>query len=146
MSRRPLIALGLACTLATAACADSTDTTDTTVAGPTSTSDATAPPPTTGDLDPTAAIASLQAEMSQLAAQVESSQAAAELQIMWDEFQAELTAALADVQADGTLDLSGVETRVQEFEDDLDSLGDQVEPELRDAWATFRSNIEQLMS
>lgn len=146
MSRRTLIAFGLSFTLALAACADAADSSETTLAGPTSTSDATAPASTPGDLDPAAAVASLQAEMSQLAAQIQSSQAAAELQVMWDEFQAEVTAALADVQADGTLDLTAVETRVQEFEDDLDSLGGQVEPELRNAWATFRSNLEQLMS
>ena len=146
MSRRTLVALGMACTLAISACADAADTSDTTLPGITSTSGVTEPAPTTDDLAPAAAIASLQAEMSQLAAEIQSSQAAAELQIMWDELEAEMTAAIADAQADGTLDLSGVEEGVREFEDDLDALGDQVEPELRDAWATFRSNIERLMS
>jgi hypothetical protein len=33
---------------------------------------------------------------------------------------------------------------LQEFEDDLETLGDEVEPEVREAWAMFRDSLDRL--
>jgi DNA repair exonuclease SbcCD ATPase subunit len=96
------------------------------------------------DLDPSAAIAELQQRMSELATEIQGSEAAAELQARWDQLQTEMTSALASIQEDGRLDTTALESMLQEFEDDLETLGDQVEPEVREAWATFRDSLDRL--
>jgi DNA repair exonuclease SbcCD ATPase subunit len=143
MTRRTLIAFGLAGILATTACADA-NLSETTLGVPgTTTTEATSATPET-DLDPSAAIAELQQRMSELATEIQGSEAAAELQARWEQVQTEMASALASIQEDGRLDTTSFESMLQEFEDDLETLGDQVEPEVREAWATFRESLDRL--
>ena len=143
MRNRTLIAFGIAGAMTIAACAGTTDPTVTTAAvvPGTSGSDDTA---TTGS-DPAAMAAELRARIDELAAEIENSEAAEQLQSNWAELQAGFTAALAGIGEDGTVDLSGVEDGLEEFEAEIEDLGDQVEPELRDAWERFQSELQQLM-
>jgi hypothetical protein len=127
-----------------AACTGTTEPTVTTTAvvPGTSVSDDTV---TTTGSDPAAMVAELQARMNELAAEIENSEAAEQLQSNWAELQAGFTAALAGIGEDGTVDLSGVEDGLEAFEAEIEDLGDQVEPELRDAWERFQSELQQLM-
>jgi len=144
MRNRTLIALGIAGAMTVAACAGTTDPTVTTAAvvPGTSESDDTE---TTTPSDPAAIVAELQARLDELAAEIENSEAAEQLQSNWAELQAGFAAALAGIGEDGTVDLSGMEDRLEEFEAEIEALGDEVEPELRDAWERFQSELEQLM-
>jgi chromosome segregation ATPase len=144
MTRRTLIAFGLAGILATTACAETADLSQTTLGGVPETTTTEATSATTADLDPSAAIADLQQRMSELATEIQGSEAAAELQARWEQLQTEMTSALASIQEDGRLDTTALESMLQEFENDLETLGDQVEPEVREAWATFRDSLDRL--
>lgn len=144
MTRRTLIVFGLAGILATSACADA-NLSETTLGGVpgTTTTGATSATPDT-DLEPSAAIAELQQRMSELATEIQGSEAAAELQARWEQLQTEMASALASIQEDGRLDTTAFESMLQEFEDDLETLGDQVEPEVMEAWAMFRESLDRL--
>lgn len=140
------MAIGLAGVISLAACADSAGETGstldlgTTMPGGTGTTMEGA----TGGIDAEAAAAELQDEMSALAEEIQNSQAAGELEQMWTELQPELSGALAEFQAEGTLNTSGIENQLAEFEDDLEGLGDQIEPELLEAWESFRAQLNLL--
>jgi hypothetical protein len=145
MTRRTIIAFGLAGILATTACAEAAEPSETTLGGVpgTTTTEATSETTATA-LDPSAAIADLQQRMSELAAEIQGSEAAAELQARWEQLQTEMTSALASIQEDGRIDTTAFESMLQEFEDDLETLGDEVEPEVREAWAMFRDSLDRL--
>ena len=92
-----------------------------------------------------AAIAAVQAEMSELAQQIEASEASQEVQDAWESLEADLTELFASLQSEGTVDAAQVQQIVDDFETQLDELGDEVGPELRDAWESLRTQIEQLI-
>lgn len=90
--------------------------------------------------------AEVEQEMTVLGEEIRNSGAAAELQAAWDEVQAEASAAIASMQTDGTIQAEGLRTELEEFQAELEAAGDEVGPELQDAWESLRAKIEQLMS
>jgi hypothetical protein len=86
----------------------------------------------------------VQAELSALAAEIEASDAAAEIQAAWTEVQAEVGSAIATLSADGEVDTAALESEFDEFQSQLDTLGDEVGDDLMAAWLEVRQQIEQL--
>ena len=145
---RKLIAIGAFIALfAVTGCSDSGLTT-TTVAG----SDLTTTTAPSQDMDDdmsedmAEAAAAVQTELTELEAQIQSSAAAEELQEAWTTLQVEISSAIADITANGTVDAAAIQVALDNFQSEVEALGDQVEPELTEAWNTFRQQVEQLIS
>ena len=139
-----LIALAVAAALALAACGGDVDTTTSLGTDTSTTSPTDSTEPTNGDMSGT--IEEIQAEINELQTQIQNSAAAQDLQDAWMTLTAEVTTAMAEINEDGTIDGSEVQGALEDFEDTLNDLGDQVEPELRAAWDAFRQRVESLMS
>lgn len=88
----------------------------------------------------------VEAEMSSLATAIQNSEAAADLETAWNDVQAELTAAIASMQTDGSIETDELEDELDEFQSAIEQASDSVEPELMDSWDSLRSKIEQMMS
>lgn len=143
MRTRSVLALALAGLLFLAACGE-TDLTETT-ADPGSVTTADSAGEDVAD-DIATTVAEVQAEVNELTTEVQNSAAAAELEETWNALQADLLAAVAAIGDDGTIDGSAVQEQVDAFQTQLDSLGDDVEPALMDAWETLRNRLQSLMS
>lgn len=138
------VALAVAALMLIAACGDSTPEGDTTtVTGATSTTLESAAE--TGDFDAAGAVAEVQSEVNELANEIQDSAAAEELNEAWTALSNEITEAVTSVE-DGTLQLPDLEAELQQFELTLESLGDEVEPELQQAWDSLRRSVELLMN
>jgi hypothetical protein len=146
MRQARFIVLGWVVILSVVACADASDVTQGTDGQASATS-----PAVSADTDPSASpevagvIAALESDLDHLAAEIDTSAAAAELQVEWEEFQTELAGALTVMKNEGAIDVSDIESEVEEFGDDLTALGDRVEPEVLAAWDTLRGRFEQLV-
>lgn len=144
MRKRNVLALAIAGLLTLSACGD-TDLTETTAdPGSVTTAD-----PTTGDdvaNDIATTVAEIQSEVTELSNEVQNSAAAAELEETWNALQAEVLAAAAAIRDDGTIDGSAVQEEIDAFQTQLDTLGDEVEPTLTEAWETLRDRLQSLMS
>ena len=90
------------------------------------------------------AAAQIQEDLSALAAEIEASGAAADIQAAWTEVQAQVTSAIATMSADGDVDTAALESEFDDFETQLDSLGDEVGDDVMAAWQDVRRQIEQL--
>lgn len=141
--RKPLTAVLFAGMLALAACSGDGVTT-TSQLGDTTTTDAGATSSSEGDLS--GAIDEIETEIDALQTQIQNSAAATELQSAWTDLTAELTAAMSSMVQDGVVDSTAVEAALDDFQADVEALGDEVEPELVTAWETLRAKIESLMS
>lgn len=118
--------------LALAACSGTTDTTDGSVSSLPSGEDV-------GD-----AAAEVQGELSALAAEIESSEAADDIRAAWSDVQTEISSAIATWTADGDVDTAALQSEFDEFETQLDALGDEVGDDLRESWLQVRQQVEQL--
>ncbi|MGF1618396.1 MAG: hypothetical protein ACFCU2_11425 [Acidimicrobiia bacterium] len=144
MRSRSVLVLALTGLLLIAACGD-TDLTETTFeSGTVTTGDPTGGDDVVNDIATT--VAAVQAEVNELSTEVQNSAAAAELEGAWNALQAEVLAAVAAIRDDGTIDGSSLQEEVDAFQTQLDSLGDEVEPALMDAWQTLRDRLQSLMS
>lgn len=126
-----MIVVGL---LAIAACADTTGDIE----------DAVTSLPEASDVADLAG--EVQAEMTELATEIQNSQAAADLETAWVALQAEMTAALSSVQADGEIDTTALQSELDEFESELTAAGDEVGDDLMSAWSSLRAKFEDLIS
>lgn len=144
MRNRSVPILALTGLLFLAACGDTNLTATTAEPGSVTTVD-----PTTGDdvgNDIANTIAEIQSEVTELSTEVQNSAAATELEETWNALQAEVLAAVASVGDDGTIDGSAIQEEIDAFQTQLDTLGDEVEPALMDAWETLRDRLQSLMS
>jgi len=110
----------------------------------TSGTDAVSTLPAGEDVDEAAA--DIQAELNTLAAEIEASEAADELQAAWTEVQAQVGSAIATLSADGEVDTTALESEFDNFETQLEALGDDVGEDVVDAWQSVRQQIEQLFN
>lgn len=85
-------------------------------------------------------------EMDGLTAEIQSSQSAEELQDAWADIQSAVTEAIASMQTDGTISSEGLADALTRFQTELDAAGDEIKPALREAWDSFKSSLEQMMS
>lgn len=90
--------------------------------------------------------AEVETQMTNLAIEIQDSEAAADLQGAWGDVQAEITAAIASMGTDGTIQTENLGAELDEFEAELEAAGDAVTPELLQAWEALRSSVEQMMS
>jgi hypothetical protein len=91
-------------------------------------------------------VADVQTEMDDIATEIENSEANEELQSAWTEIETEIRSAIESVADDGTIDTSGIQDQLDEFQETLNSLGDDVSDELMSSWTTLRNALDQLMS
>ncbi len=143
MKNRSVLILALTGLLFLAACGETDLTATTADAGTVTTGD---PAGDDGSDEIASTVAEVQAEINELTTEVQNSAAAAELEAAWNTLQADLVAAVAAIGDDGTIDGSAVQEKVDAFQTKLDSLGDDVEPALMDAWETLRHRLQDLMS
>jgi hypothetical protein len=130
MRRSSLLQVVLAATVIVGACSDTPGTVDASSL------------PGSGEVSD--AVTELQTEMSELANQIQSSDAADELQSAWGDLQAEISSGIAALTSDGVVDTDALQAEFDEFETQLDGLGDDVGDEVVDAWNELRSQLEQL--
>lgn len=85
-------------------------------------------------------------DIEQLATEIENSEAADDLQAQWVEVQADITAAIDSATTDGSIDTTGLEQSMDEFEAELEAAGDEFGDEAMALWTQLRTQIEQLAS
>ena len=90
------------------------------------------------------AAAEVQSELSTLASEIESSEAADDIRAAWANVQTEVGTAIATLTAEGEVDTEALQAEFNEFESQLDALGDEVGDDLRESWLEVRRQIEQL--
>lgn len=95
--------------------------------------------------DVAAAIADAQDELAALGESIQESEASDDLQNAWQEVQADLTEFFTSLQTEGDVDTEQLEQIMDDFEGQLDEAGDQIGPEVRQAWDNLRAEIERLM-
>lgn len=95
--------------------------------------------------DVVAAIAAAQEDMTDIGQRIQESEAPEDLRNAWEELQADLTAFFNSLQSEETVDTTQVEEILDAFERELDEAGDQIGPQLREAWESLRVNIERLI-
>jgi hypothetical protein len=88
----------------------------------------------------------IQTEIEDITTEIENSEASDELQSAWAEIETEIRSAIDSIAQDGTLDTSGIQDQMDEFQETLNSLGDDVSDELMSSWTALRSAFDQLMS
>jgi phenylalanyl-tRNA synthetase alpha subunit len=88
----------------------------------------------------------VESEMSSLATEIQNSESADELETAWNDLQGEVTAAIASMQTDGSIETEGIEQELDAFQSELEAAGDDIAPDVRNAWDSLRSKIEELMS
>lgn len=99
--------------------------------------------PDASDVD--AVVDEVRDEMGQLATEIENSEAADELQAQWTELQGDITAAIESVTTEGSIDTTGLEESMDDFQAELEAAGDDLGDEVMSAWTALRSQIEQLL-
>jgi hypothetical protein len=129
-----LLLVGLVGMFALAACSDTPDSVE----------DAVSSLPDTEDV--TDAAADVQTELNELGDAIESSDAAEDLQAAWTEMRTEITAAISSATAGESIDTTAIETQLDQFQSELETMGDDVGDDVMSAWNELRSAFEQLMS
>lgn len=89
-------------------------------------------------------VAEVESEISELTSEIQSSEAAADLEDAWTELQSEMTATLAAVESNGSVDAASLNQELEQFQSELDALGDRVGDDLRESWSSLRSMVEEL--
>jgi hypothetical protein len=91
-------------------------------------------------------VAEVQTEMTDIATEIQNSDASEELQGAWAEIETEIRSAIDSVAESGSLDTSGLQDQFDEFQDTLTSMGDDVSDELMSSWQALRNAFDQLMN
>lgn len=123
---------------------EDTDTT-TTLGSDTEDTDTT----TTSDLDDAdlaGTVAEIQTQVENLSAAIQGSDVGPELESAWEQFQSDIGSEAESFQEDGSFDTSQLAEGIEDFQDTLESAGDDVDEDVRQAWDELRSTLEQLMS
>jgi hypothetical protein len=128
-----VLAFALIGLLAIAACSDTPD----------SVGDAVSSLPESDDV--AAAAAEVQTEMTQIADEIQRSAAAEDLESSWNDVQTSMTAAITAATTDGSVDTAAVQAELDDFQSDLEAVGDDVSSDLMSAWTSLRGKFEQLI-
>ena len=91
-------------------------------------------------------VTEVQTEMTDIATEIQNSDASEELQSAWAEIEAEVQSAIDSVAESGSLDTSGLQDQLDEFQDTLTSMGDDVSDELMSSWQALRNAFDQMMN
>jgi len=134
MRKTRLIVLALAAALAVGACSDTPDSVE----------DAVSSLPDSEDV--TAVAAEVQTELNELTTAIENSEVAGDLQVAWSEVRTEITSAISSATAGDSLDTESIEAELDEFQSELEAMGDEVGDEVMSAWTELRAAFDQLTS
>jgi polyhydroxyalkanoate synthesis regulator phasin len=99
--------------------------------------------PEAGDMAETAT--EIQTEMSDLATEIQNSEASEQVQTAWNDLQTDMNSAIDSMMNDETVDTAAIQESLDSFESNLEAAGDSVSDELMTAWNELRSSFEQLM-
>lgn len=91
-------------------------------------------------------VAEVETEMTDIATEIQNSDASEELQSAWAEIEAEIRSAIDSVAESGSFDTSGLQDQLDEFQDTLTSMGDDVSDELMSSWQALRNAFDQMMN
>jgi hypothetical protein len=85
-------------------------------------------------------------QMDMLTEEIQTSEASSELESAWSNIQTSVTAAIASMQSDGTVATDEIEEALDEFQTELDAAGDEIAPEVRSAWESLKTSLQDLMN
>ncbi len=88
----------------------------------------------------------VEAQMDTLSTEIQSSQSAEDLQNAWTDVQGAVTTAIASMQTDGTVTTDGLQEALDNFQTQVDQAGEEIGPEVKDAWQSLKTDIEQMMN
>lgn len=88
----------------------------------------------------------VQTQLNELGTAIENSEAAEDLQTAWSDVRTEVTSAISSFSAGESIDTAAIETQFDEFQTELEAMGDDVGDEVMTAWNELRSAFEQLTS
>lgn len=134
MRKIRLLLLALVAALAVGACSDTPDSVE----------DAVSSLPDSEDV--TEVATEVQTELNELATEIENSEVADDLQAAWTDLRTEITSAISSATAGETLDTEAIRTQLDEFQSELEAMGDDVGDGVMSAWSELRAAFEQLMS
>lgn len=131
--KRAILAALLVATIGLAACDDtSSGSASTTLAGD------------QGDVVET--VAAVQAQVADLAQDIQNSPAADQLGDAWATLQADVASATAAVQDTGSVDGTELQQGIETFQSTLDSLGEEAGAEVQAGWTELRGLLNGLVS
>lgn len=134
MRKIRIFVLALVAALAVGACSDTPDSIE----------DAVSSLPDAEDVTDVAE--DVQTELNELGEAIESSEAADDLQTAWGEVRTEITSAISSFTSGETIDTEAVQAQLDEFQSELEAMGDDVGDDLMSAWNELRSSFEQMTS
>ena len=134
MRKIRLLLLALVAALAVGACSDTPDSVE----------DAVSSLPDSEDV--TEVATEVQMELNELATEIENSDVADDLQAAWTDMRTEITSAISSATAGEALDTEAIQTQLDEFQSELEAMGDDVGDSVMSAWSELRAAFEQLMS
>jgi len=134
MRKIRLLLLALVAALAVGACSDTPDSVE----------DAVSSLPDSEDV--TEVATEVQMELNELATEIENSDVADDLQAAWTDMRTEITSAISSATAGEALDTESIRTELDEFQSELEAMGDDVGDSVMSAWSELRAAFEQLMS
>jgi predicted nuclease with TOPRIM domain len=133
MKRVRTLILALAGAVAIAACSDTPEVLD----------DAVTSLP--GEEDVAELVTDIQSDIEDFTTEIESSEAADELRSTWSELRSEIAGALDSMMSNQAVDTEALRDRLDQFQSDVEAAGDEVGDDLRSAWLTLRSKLEQVL-
>lgn len=129
-----VLTMALVATFAVAACSDTPDSVE----------DAVSSLPDTEDV--TAVAEDVQTELNELGTAIENSEAAEDLQAGWTNVRTEITSAISSFTSGESIDTAAIEAQFDEFQTELEAMGDDVGDEVMAAWSELRAAFQQLTS
>lgn len=129
-----VLTMALVATFAVAACSDTPDSVE----------DAVSSLPDTEDV--TAVAEDVQTELNELGTAIENSEAAEDLQAGWTNVRTEITSAISSFTSGESIDTAAIEAQFDEFQTELEAMGDDVGDEVMSAWSELRAAFQQLTS
>jgi len=88
----------------------------------------------------------VQTQLNELGTAIENSEAAEDLQTAWSDVRTEVTSAISSFSSGESIDTAAIETQFDEFQTELEAMGDDVGDEVMSAWNELRAAFEQLTS
>lgn len=133
-----VLIMALMATLAVAACSDAPENVEDAVSSLPSSEEVTE--------NVTEVAQDVQTQLNELGTAIENSEAAEDLQTAWSDVRTEVTSAISSFSAGESIDTAAIETQFDEFQTELEAMGDDVGDEVMTAWNELRSAFEQLTS
>ena len=131
-----VLLVALVAALALAACSDTPDSVE----------DAVSSLPSGEDVveDVTEVAEDVQTQLNELGTAIENSEAAEDLQAAWSDVRTEITSAISSFTSGENIDTEAIQAQFDEFQTELEAMGDDVGDDVMSAWSELRAAFEQL--